>query len=177
MVVPCPTLPARMPFCSSSRSFGPALSAGSAVPLFERDPRPACCTTSFCAESSAALVGSRYLAEGREKLIQLMASPSCVATPWVPWPERTRGELRGASPRGWPSGGLNGGHGRHIEEALTTRLAACVPQLLYESPTRELAVFHYLGESPTPTRGAWQRGEANRLPMAGPIRRSSALRR
>ena len=89
----------------------------------------------------------------------------------------TCAELCRASPRRWPSGGLNGGHGRHIKEPLTTRLTASVPQLLYESPTRELAVFHYVGEGPTPTRGAWQRCETYRPPASGPIRRSSALKR
>ena len=52
-----------------------------------------------------------------------------------------------------------------------------MPQLLYESPTRELAVFHDIGEGPTPTHGAWQRCEAYSLPASGPIRWSSALRR
>ncbi len=141
-------------------------------------------------EHNAALYG-QHLPEGhfrsgpnrrqaKSEIIELRPGPrsdSHLSAAQFPWLESTRGELRGASPRGRPSGGLNGGHGCYIEESLTTRLAARVPQLLYESPPRERAVFHHLSEGPTPTRGAWQRGEANRPPMAGPIHRSSALRR
>ena len=81
------------------------------------------------------------------------------------------------SPTGNFSGALNNGHGRYIEEPLTARLAARMAQLLHESATRQLTVFHHVREGSAPAHGTGQRCEANDLLAPHLIRRSSALRR